>query len=262
MSKVIPNLQLFLFLIFLSLLILGLDSLKLLQFLKSGAYYITNPVSFGFYKVRQTIGGQFYFIYEARFAAKENKALQEQIAQLVSENANLRRNLAESQAIVEQEKTLDPRIYNLLPARPIGIDRYLKIDKGANDGVKIGDAVVYKDNYLGQVLTVSTKQSSIRLLTDPDSKLSAFSISKEGKAKGLVRGDFGLEMVMDKILHEEKIGEGDLVYSEGTEGFLPRGLILGRITQVIDNQNEVFKQAKLKPTFAVQDLEVVFLIQQ
>jgi len=63
-------------------------------------------------------------------------------------------------------------------------------------------------------------------------------------------------------LHEEKITEGDLVYSEGTEGFLPRGLILGRVTQVRELQNEVFKQAKIKPIFDVRDLELVFLIQE
>lgn len=228
---------------------------------KSTAYYLTNPISFGFYRARQVVQGQFYFIFAARFAAQENKALQEQIGQLVSENANLRRNLAEAQATADQEKSLDPKTYNLLPARPIGVDRYLKIDKGSADGVQVGQAVVFKDNYLGQVLNTSTKQSSIRVLTDPDSKLSAFSIGKEGKAKGLIKGEFGLEILMDKVLHEEKISEGDLVYSEGTEGFLPRGLILGRVTQVLEKQNEVFKQAKLKPIFDVRDLEVVFLIQ-
>ncbi len=262
MSKAIPNLQIFLTLVFFSFLILSLDSLKFLQIPKTTAYYLTNPVSFGFYKTRQVISGQFYFIFAARFAAQENKALQEQIGQVVSENAKLRSQLAQSQALLDQENTLDPRTYNLIPARPIGLDRYLKIDKGSNDGVKNGWALIFKDNYIGQVVNVSAKQSSVRLLTDPDSKLSAFSIGSSGRAKGLIRGDFGFEIVMDKILHEEKITEGDLVYSEGTEGFLPRGLILGRVTQVRELQNEVFKQAKIKPIFDVRDLELVFLIQE
>lgn len=261
MSKIIPNLQILLMLVFISLLILTLDSLKLLQLPKTAAYYLTNPVSFGFYKTRQVISGQFSFIFLARKAGQENKALQEQIGQLVSENAKLRSQLTEAQAYLDQSQSLDPRTYNLMPTRPVGVDRYLKIDKGENDGVKLGWAVVFKDNFIGQVVSVSTKRSNVRLLTDPDSKLSAFSIGSEGRAKGVVRGDFGLEMVMDKILHEEKIGQGDLVYSEGTEGFLPRGLILGRIVEVKEVENELFKQAKLKPVFDIKDLELVFLIQ-
>lgn len=262
MARLIPNFQLFLFLIFLSLVIFALDSFGLFLLPKRLGYFLTNPISFTLYRTRQIVGSQFYFIVAARFAAKENKALNEQISALVSENAKLRRNLAETQAMLSQSISLDPKTYNLLPARPIGVDRYLKIDKGIGDGVKIGWAAVFKDNYIGRVVSTAPGQSSIELVTDPDSKLAAFSIGKEGRAKGIVKGEFGLEMVMDKILHEEKISEGDLVYSEGTEGFLPRGLILGRVTQVLEKENEVFKQARLKSIFEVGDLEVVFLIQQ
>ena len=69
-------------------------------------------------------------------------------------------------------------------------------------------------------------------------------------------------MLLDKILHEEPIAQGDLVYSEGTEGYLPRGLIVGRVNEVIEKQNEVFKQAKVKPIFDIRDLELVFVIQE
>ncbi len=262
MTRLIPNFQLLLFLIFLSLVVFALDSFGFLILPKRAGYFLTNSIAFSIYRTRQTVGSQFYFIVAARFAAKENKALNEQIGALVSENAKLRRNLAETQALLSQSISLDPKTYNLLPARPVGVDRYLKIDKGSDDGVKIGWAVVFKDNYIGRVVSASLRESNIKLVTDPDSKLAAFSISKEGRAKGIVKGEFGLEMVMDKILHEEKISEGDLVYSEGTEGFLPRGLILGRVTQVLEKENEVFKQAKLKSIFDVGDLEVVFLIQQ
>lgn len=261
MSKLIPSLQTLLLLIFISLLIFGLDFFHLLNPIRSLGYKLTNPLSFGIYKTRQSVSRQFYFVFAARFAAKENKALQDQIGQLISENANLRRDLAQTQALLEQEKSLDPKTYHLIAVRPIGLDRYLKIDKGSDDGVKLGQPAVFKDNYLGQVVNVSVSSASIKLLTDPDSKLAVFSLGKEGRSKGVLKGQFGLEMSMDKILHEEKISMGDLVYSEGTEGFLPRGLIAGRVTDVLEKQNDVFKQAKVKSIFDVRDLELLFLIQ-
>lgn len=260
MAKVLPDIKLLFLLVFLSLLFFILDSVKFLNWPKQMLYYVTNPISFGIYNTNKNIGKQFHFIFEARFAAQENKALKEQIGKLLSENAELRKGLAETQALVSQEKHLDPDTYDLLPARPIGLGRHLKIDKGSNSGIGVGQAVIFEDNYIGKVVSVAPAASNIELLTDPNSKVAAFSQNKEGRAKGVLVGQFGTEILMDKILHEEKISEGDLVYSEGLEGFLPRGLILGRITKVLERTNEVFKQAKVQPVFDIRDLELVFLI--
>ncbi len=262
MEKVIPNLKIFLTLAFLSLLIFILDIFNLINLPKQAAFYITNPISFGIYNTNRSIGKQFYFIFAARFASQENKALKEQVGQLLSENANLRKKLAETEAMLSQEKHLDPDTYNLLPARPIGLGRYLKIDKGSSSGVKVGQAVIFEDNFLGKIKAVSPSASNVQLLSDPDSKVSAFSQNKEGRGKGVLTGKFGSEMLMDKILHEEKVSNGDLVYSEGLEEFLPRGLILGRVTQVLEREMEVFKQAKVEPIFDIRDLELVFVMKE
>ena len=114
MVKLLPNLKLFIFLIALSILIFGLDNLHLLNLPKQTLFYISSPISFGLYQTNKNIAKQFYFIFEARFAAQENKALKEQAGQLLSENARLRKNLAETENLLSQEKHLDPRTYNLL----------------------------------------------------------------------------------------------------------------------------------------------------
>lgn len=262
MSKVIPNLQLFLLLMFLSLLILILDSFHLLDFVKRTSFYITNPISFGIYRTYQNTAKQLYFIFAARYAAQQNLALQEQVGQLLSENANLRQQAAELEAQIQQDKYLGPKTYNLTSARPIGLARFLKIDKGSDAFIKVGQAVVFKDNFIGRIIAVTPSSSNIQILEDPDSKVAAFSQGIGGRAKGVLIGQFGTELMMDKILHEEKISEGDLVYSEGTEGFLPRGLILGKVIEVRQLADEVFKQAKVKRVFDIRDLELVFVISE
>lgn len=262
MSKAIPNLRVFLLFLLLSLIIFLFDSFNLLAIPKRILFYITNPVSFGLYQTKVNLLRQFNFIYTLRFASQENKALKEQIGKLLSENARLRKDLAETESLVSQAIHLDPSTYKLIVARPVGAGRYLKIDKGLIDGIKLGEAVVFNDNYIGKIIQISEKGANVELLSDPDSKVAAFSQGLEGKAKGVLTGQFGSEILMDKILHEEKINVGDLVYSEGTEGFLPRGLILGRVVEVLERQNEVFKQAKVKPVFDIRDLELVFVIQE
>lgn len=262
MSHSIPDLKIFLLLVFLSLIILALDSLGLLKIIKRFAFYITNPVSFGLYSTNQHIARQFYFISAARFTAQENIALKEQLGELISENVLLKKQLAEKEAFVTQEDYLSFKTYNLQAARPTGLGRYLKIDKGLTSGVKAGNTAVFKDNYIGKVKAVTDESAQIQLLGDPDSKVAAFSQGKEGRARGVVVGQFGTDILMDKILHEEKITFEDLVYSEGTEGNLPRGLVLGKITQVLERQNEVFKQAKIEPIFNIRDLDLIFIIKE
>lgn len=261
MIKIFPYFSAFSFYLLIAVLILGFDYYNLLSYPKQFAYYITNPVSFSLYHTKQNISRQMHFIFAARYASQENKALQAQIGQLISENASLRTQLSETQAQLEQQQSLDPKTYNSVSARPIGLGQDLKIDKGSKDGIKLGSAVIFKDNYLGRIKDVSQAQAVVQLLTDPEAKLAVFSFGKEGKAKGLLRGQFGTEMIMEKILHEEKINIDDLVYSEGTEGFLPRGLIIGRVSEVSEKPNEVFKSAKIKPVFDIRDLELVFIIQ-
>lgn len=260
MEKVIPDAKIFLILIFLCLVFFLLDTTAFLNLPKRLAFYITNPISFGIYNTNQKLGKQFHFVFQARFAAQENKALREQVGQLLSENANLRKKVAETESMLSQQQHLDPSTYNMQPARPIGLGRNLKIDKGSASGIKMGQAVVFEDNYIGKVIVVSPASSNIQLLTDPDSKVAAFSQNNDGRAKGVLIGQFGTDILLDKILHEEKISVGDLVYSEGTEGFLPRGLVLGKVSQVMERENEVFKQAKVQSIFDVRDLELVFVI--
>lgn len=262
MSKTFPYLQTFLILLFFSTLILGLDSFNLLKLPKRAAFYVTNPISFGLYKTSIIIQKQFHFVFQARFTAQENKALKEQLGKLLSENATLRKKLSETESLINQQNYLDIRTYNLVAARPLGLERYLKIDKGSSNGLKMGQPVIVNDNYVGKIIQVGERASFVQLLADPDSKVAAFSLNKEGRAKGVVLGQFGSDLLMDKILHEEQITVDDLVYSEGTEGYLPRGLILGRVVEVLNREEEAFKQAKLQQTFDIKDLELVFVIQE
>ena len=247
-------------LVLICVVLIVLDSFKLLGFPKAIFQTVTIPIQFGLYKTYSSAARQFEFVVQARQAAQENSAKSEQMAQILSENANLRKKLAEAQSFLDQEKALPSETFNLIPVRPVGFVRFLHIDKGAEAGIKNNFAVIFKDNYIGKVVETDPKKSRVVLVTDPDSRISAFSQSDEGKAKGVLVGQFGAEMLLDKILHEEPIKVGDLVYTEGSEVEIPRGLILGQVSEVVQRDNEVFKQAKVKPVFDIGDLELVFVV--
>ncbi len=254
------DLKLFLSLAFVAVLLILLDNFKFLTIPKGVAQFITTPIQFGLYKTSLGVGKQLEFVILARTSAQQNKALQEQLAYVLSENANLRRKLAESESFLNQQNSLSPKNFTLLAARPLGISRYLLIDRGSDDGVKQNQVVIYKDNYIGKIIDVSPKKSKIMLVSDPDSRLAAFASNQNGKARGVLSGQFGTEMILDKILHQEPIQKNDLIYSEGIETEIPRGLILGTVSEVKDRENQVFKQAIIKTVFDVANLDVVFVI--
>lgn len=260
MEKLVADLKLFFILIFFSLFLFLLDSLGKLDIPKGFLQDLTIPIQYGFYQGGKSAGKQLDFLVLTRHASQENKALKFQLAEVLLENANLKKSLKETQELVDQYQKLNPQTFDLLPARVLGEGRYLKIDKGLSDGVLLGQVVVYKDHYLGQIKEVSPKTSLVLLSTDPDSKIAVFSQGNEGRSKGILSGQFGSKLLMDKILHQESIKVDDLIYSEGTEGKLPKGLILGRVVEVLENQNEVFKQARIEPLFSLSDLDLVFVI--
>jgi rod shape-determining protein MreC len=184
----------------------------------------------------------------------------EQLAQVLSENSQLQKKLAETQALLDQQQTLDMQTFSLVSARPIGLSRFLIIDKGSDDGLKIGQSVIFKDNYIGQIKEISPKRSIVSLATDPDSKLAAFVINSNGRAQGILNGQFGSEMLLDKVIHEEPMEKNDLVYTSGSEDNIPRGLIVGRVEETLVKDGEVFKQAKVKPIFNLANLDLLFVI--
>lgn len=254
------NLRLFLFLCLISLFLLLFDNLDLLKFPKGILQTVTLPLQYGLYQNGNWTIKQIKTLLLSRTAAQENLALKQQLGELLTENADLKKRLSETAILIDQEHNLNPQTYDLKPARVIGLGRYLLIEKGSIDGVTIGQAVVWKDNYIGQIKLISAKTSQVILAEDPDSKVAVYSQGQGGKAKGILIGLFGSKMLMDKILHQENVEAGDIVYSEGTEGILPKGLIMGKVAQVSERQNEIFKQAQVIPLFDPADLNVVFLI--
>lgn len=260
LSALISDLKLFISLVLISLLIFLLDSFNLLSFPKAFVQNITTPIQFGLYKTSRIVVKQFEFIVLARRASQENKAITEQLAQILSENSRLRKKLAEAEGFLTQEQALNSQTFDLLPVRPVGSSRFLYIDKGLEDGVKKDQAVIFKDTLIGKIHTASPKKSQVLLTSDPDFKIGAFVSNQEGKAKGILSGEFGQEMLMDKVLHQEPLNKNDLVYTEGEELEIPRGLILGQVSEIDDRDNEVFKRAKVKTIFDIADLDIIFVV--
>lgn len=196
---------------------------------------------------------------------------------LVSKLAQMQKLAAENQALRDQFETSYPKSQNLLPATvlsspslfpAVAYPQYLIIDKGKSDGVKIGSAVVVKDNLVGKVVGISQTLSKVMFVSDPQSNFSARTISiKEATgsgALGVIRGLGGADLVLDNVLLSESISVGDYVATKGdfqidNTGY-PPSLVVGKIASVEKKPSDLFQKAQVKSLLNFSKLETVFVV--
>lgn len=182
---------------------------------------------------------------EARLA--EKLVMQAQVDELIRENQSLR----------EQLDAPLPGEWQLVPATVLGYQQgSLIINAGSVEGIAEGMTVVYKEMYVGRVSHVSSATSEVVLLTHSDSKVAAKVTNRN--LNGLIINDKGL-IILDQILQGSEVQEGEVVVTSGTDGVTPL-LTIGRITQVVSDQSDIFKQVLITPAVTPEQLSTVFII--
>lgn len=136
----------------------------------------------------------------------------------------------------------------------------LVINRGAKDGLVPGLAVVSEGGLIvGKVLETKDTTAKICLTTSPDCQLAA-AIQNSDKTQGITDGDLGLTIKMSYIPQLEKIAAGDIVITSGLGDHIARGLVIGKITQVYNESNEVWQEATIEPLVDFDSLTVVSVV--
>src|SRR3989344_3355154 len=134
------------------------------------------------------------------------------------------------------------------------------INKGKTDGIQVGFPVIYKNFLVGSVVDVFDYRSVVVLITSPKLSVAALDQTSGSRAKGLVTGNFGTALIMDRILQDEVIAAGDLIVTSGEDGIFESGLILGKVVEVSESQSEPLKKAILTTLLHLTKLESMFVV--
>jgi rod shape-determining protein MreC len=195
---------------------------------------------------------------------EENKKLIKENNQLLSDLAELEEARRENRVLREQAGLREKEKFNLEGSLVIGenpqrLSSWIMIDKGENAGLKAGMPVIVAQGILvGKVDEVFRESSKVSLLTDTGSVVNVRDV--ETQAKGVVRGEFGLGLLMEMVSQEDDLKAGDLVVTSGLGGNFPKGLLVGRIQEIRPSLDKIFKQALISPPVKYSNLEVVFVI--
>jgi rod shape-determining protein MreC len=126
-------------------------------------------------------------------------------------------------------KSVDGRIID----GPISnFDETVEIDRGAKQGVKVGNPVVTGAGLLGIVVGVGPNRARVVPISNASSSVGA-RLSRSGDL-GIARGvATGRALDLDLIDLDTKVATGEVVVTSGTQGSrFPPGLTLGRVAKV------------------------------
>ena len=130
-------------------------------------------------------------------------------------------------------------------------DPYLSftISKGAVNGVKENDAVLYGRYLIGIVKKAYPTYSIVTTVLDPDFSVSAYDINS-GEVS-YVTGDAKLAAdgccKFENLSTSTDITYGSIIASAGISSKLPKGLIIGTVEEVADETTNISTYAIVKP---------------
>ncbi|MBD3244698.1 MAG: rod shape-determining protein MreC [Candidatus Moranbacteria bacterium] len=182
------------------------------------------------------------------------ESLKQKNRELTQENTQLR----------EQLELLPKEDFKLQTAQIIGQDpnnkeELLLINKGSLHGIEKGDPVIISDRILvGEVYETSSSGSKIILSVSPLISYDAKIVDKE--IVTVAQGKFNLEILLKLIPNHAQINAGELVITAGKNKQYPAGLIIGEISNMENSSDGLFKEAKVKPYYSINDLKFVSVI--
>jgi rod shape-determining protein MreC len=218
------------------------------------------------------VGGQLQYvtsnIWEIVTVHEQNKMLKNEVIQLREQNLKADEYAAENarlHALLGYKQTTPQ--FDLVVGRVIGREaatwtRVIVIDRGTMDGVQPEMAVVTYQGLVGNVVEVSPNSAKVELLLDPRSAVGTLVQRPESRVAGIVQGDTTDPMVphMVNIPRNADIVEGDTIVTSGFGGIYPKGLIVGRVREVKNDDGGLLKYAVLEPAVDFQKLEDVAVI--
>ncbi|HSO21090.1 MAG TPA: rod shape-determining protein MreC [Desulfosarcina sp.] len=196
-------------------------------------------------------------------ASRENQRLKQALGKRMQQlNACNEMGLANARLrhLLEFEPKVD---HPMIAAQVVGKDpspwsKTVIVDKGTREGVRQGAPVVVPEGIVGVVVESSGSYAKVLLLIDPNSAVDA--LVQKTRARGIVKGGGADYCVFDYVLRKHAISVGDTVVSSGLDGVFPKGLRVGRISEIVRLNAGIFQKVSVTPYVDFEILEEVFII--
>lgn len=183
----------------------------------------------------------------------QNEKLQ-RFAALEQENKELRRLL---DAPVRQN--MRKMVAELMAVDNTPYSQQIVINKGAIDGVYLGQSILDERGIVGQVMEVGTTNSRVLLISDVTHSIPVRSIRNNSRFIASGSGAID-ELYLTHVAHSADIREGDVLVSSGLGEVFPEGYPVAEVTQVIRDESRPFAQVTIAPQARLNRLKYLLLL--
>jgi rod shape-determining protein MreC len=198
------------------------------------------------------------------------------LRQVRAENEVLRRQLAEAQIALQEQKALADRTRGLehllelrdrsnlrtaaaeiIAAGAVSDFRTVTIDKGTREGLRPDMAVIAPAGVVGRVVVPSASAAKVQLLIDRNAAIGA--LIERSRAQGVVVGAGDEWLRMEYVSEVADVAPGDIVVTSGIDGIYPKGFIIGRI-ETVERSGGAYKRIRVRPAVDFSSLEEVLVV--
>ena len=254
--------------LFLTILTATLSVMGQTDPIKNALNTITVPLRYAGGWISEAIYG-----FKSYFTAVET--LQDENESLRAEVEALEGELADKDATKEENKRLRDYLemketysdFKLTEALVIGVEgeshtTFLTLNKGKNDGIEIGMAVMVKEGLVGSVCDAGGNWSRVRVLNEASASAGAY-VQRSGET-GVLCGDIAYKdtgfCTLKYLSEDADIEVGDLIYTSGEGSVYPSGIFIGKVTDVKSDGFSRTKSATVECAVDTGSLKYVVVI--
>ena len=135
-------------------------------------------------------------------------------------------------------------------------DRTITLDKGEQDGVVKGAAVIVPEGVVGRVFSASAHAARVLLVSDRNSGVDA--IVQRSRVRGIVQGRES-DCELKYVKRGADVEIGDTVVTSGLDSVFPKGVLIGEVVQVARRAQGLFQNIAIEPRVAFERLEEVLV---
>ena len=241
----------FIILLLISFSLMGLDYRKGIHHeIRNKSTFVITPIIYFLNLPRNSIRSlQNFFESKSRLFEK-NQELENRVINLTIENQRLDLIEAENKQL---RKSMN--IKNILSVDSISAEIILPkinngkeiilINKGLNDGVRIGQPVINNLGLVGQIIFTGKTFSKINPITSK--KYMVPAIFRKGTDNIIVKGNGDKYLEVTMFPSHRKVKMGAILMTSGIDTFYPKGIKIGQVIKITPQANNQFNHLLVSP---------------
>jgi rod shape-determining protein MreC len=229
------------------------------------SYTVLSPIESSLRSVAQPIAEIVTNYGDVRDLTRENETLRAENERLQADVARMREQgsrLDELERLLQTRSALADQEFTtarIVARDPNNLRQIVAINRGRSDGLRTGMPVVTEGSALvGTVSKVENNHAWVTLVTDVDSAVSSLLV--ETRTQGVLVGGYNRRLTMEFVDQNAFVKEGDTVVSSGVGGTYPPGLVIGKVTIVGGNRQDLFQRVTVEPLASLSNLETVLVM--